>query len=952
MMTLKRLFSMLALLALTACGGGSGTTENGSPPFGGPPGGGGGGGGGSGASASDLGLILSKTVVSNSGTETVMATVFALDGNRNSVADVPVVVKVDSGAFVTPSDVKTDSTGQMTATITLPQNPANGIVTVTAVSGSIVRAGTFLVTGTGGSTGQQATDLAVLLDKSIIGNSGTETVKATVIALDTNRNALSGVPVSIKVNSDAIATVNGTTTDATGQITANISLGTNLTNRSVTVTATNGPLTRTAVFQVADSGGSSTVVVKEVQIRLSATSVDNSGTENIVANVTAVDANGKGLGGVPITLSVDKNATFSFTGPSGGSTAADGTVTANITIGNDYSLRTITVAATGGAVTRNTTFAVTGTRLVASDLALVLTSPTIPNTGSNSVTATVTALDANRNVLPNVPVSLTVDSSAFIAPSGPTTGANGTVTGVLNIGSDRSNRLITITAVSGTVTRVARLEVVGAKLAAAPSSTSVQTGATASINYVLTDNAGGRMGLIPLTISATGKPTLNAITDANGEYVYRYTAPVTAQTLNVRAIAAGAPADVSIAVVGTVVIPPAGTVTAPSVSSNPSVVAVNATGSTSTNKVEIRALFLAANNLPVPNVRVWFDLNGDQQSIGGTLDSTAGGTWVYSDANGVARTSYAPGTRFSPKDGVTIRACWGSTDFTIPSEGGACARQVTTTLTVISDALSVSIGTNGTIEIGPSGLTYIKRYAVQVVDSAGNAKPDVNVASSIDLLQYFKGEWRIVGDFWVKGGRGTNYPNLYSPSGLFSSTITLPNSGNPVPFSAALPRPPNTFTVNWLAGNSTSCENEDLNRNGVVENFLDSYETLQVSEDQNRSANLAPPRPALDPRKADVSISAVGPSTTDADGIVVLKIEYPQNVASWVDFNILVSASGVAGTEGRANYRGVLPVLAAAVSETTASPAFQLSPYGAQGSDAYPRKNPQGQSGFLCTNPN
>ena len=83
-----------------------------------------------------------------------------------------------------------------------------------------------------------------------------------------------------------------------------------------------------------------------------------------------------------------------------------------------------------------------------------------------------------------------------------------------------------------------------------------------------------------------------------------------------------------------------------------------------------------------------------------------------------------------------------------------------------------------------------------------------------------------------------------------------------------------------------------------------------------------------------------------------LQISYGQNVASWLEFNILVAASGVAGTEGRTSFQGVLPVLADAVSDPDKEPAFRLAPYGTQASPVVLTTNPAGQSGLLCTNPN
>ena len=101
------------------------------------------------------------------------------------------------------------------------------------------------------------------------------------------------------------------------------------------------------------------------------------------------------------------------------------------------------------------------------------------------------------------------------------------------------------------------------------------------------------------------------------------------------------------------------------------------------------------------------------------------------------------------------------------------------------------------------------------------------------------------------------------------------------------------------------------------------------------------------------SISFVGSSSTNSDGQVVLKITYGQNVASWLEFNILVAASGVAGTEGRTSYQGVLPVLADAVADADKEPAFRLGPVRhRRPARSVSTTNPAGQTGLLCTNPN
>ena len=339
---------------------------------------------------------------------------------------------------------------------------------------------------------------------------------------------------------------------------------------------------------------------------------------------------------------------------------------------------------------------------------------------------------------------------------------------------------------------------------------------------------------------------------------------------------------------GTSTIPPAtGTILSASVSANPSVISTN-TGSTN-NRVEIRALFVGASNAPIRNVRVRFDLAGDANSVGGTFST--GDNTVYSDANGIATTAYIPGTRASPTNGVTVRACFGPNDFT------SCATApstTSTTITVASDPLAVTIGTNETVDVS-NQLTYKRQFVVLVVDASGRAKENVQIVPSVDIERYYKGQLVAGSGAWTYG---------YVSGGT---------------------------AVQWPA---YECFNEDLDRNGV----------LEASEDINNNGSL-------EPRKSDVAVSAVGSTATNSSGTAIVQIEYPRNIGTWAKVKILVSATGVSGTEGRATWTEILPVPASALTNVTAAPAFRISPYGTNIFDAggipYPLGTPGGPA---CSN--
>lgn len=535
--------------------------------------------------------------------------------------------------------------------------------------------------------------------------------------------------------------------------------------------------------------------------------------------------------------------------------------------------------------------------VVVTRVSLTLSANTLSNSGSATLTATAVATNASNQTVSGADVQLSVDSDAEIAVNGSATDASGQLTATVRIGDNRNNRTVTVTARAGNgVVATRTFQVVGANLTGTPVPAVVEPSASGEVKYRLVDANANAMAGAEIVVTGPGGVETVGTTGLNGEFDYAYTAPTAAGNLTIRAAAGGDELETVVLVqaAGGGSIPPVNPAVTPvlsaSVSANPSVVPVNT--ATTSNQSQIRTLFLTGSNAPVANIRVRFDLAGDPNSIGGSF--TTGTSIVYSNANGVATTAYVPGTRGSPTDGVTVRACWDYVDFA----AGTCPNAVQTTLTVVADPVSVTIGTNNLIGTGDSDLTYVKRYVVQVVDSSGVAKPDVQISPSIDLLRFQKGFYEVVGDVWVKNTRAT-------------------------------------------------CDNEDLNRNNTYEVYADGWD-----EDANGSFNLSPGRPALEPRKADVAISFEGGSNrTDAKGQVVLRIEYPQDLGTWVEFNILVSASGVSATEGRANYQAFLPVPADALTDVDVAPPFVDSPYGVLDSPLV-AKAFGGTTHQLCTNPN
>jgi hypothetical protein len=115
-------------------------------------------------------------------------------------------------------------------------------------------------------------------------------------------------------------------------------------------------------------------------------------------------------------------------------------------------------------------------------------------------------------------------------------------------------------------------------------------------------------------------------------------------------------------------------------------------------------------------------------------------------------------------------------------------------------------------------------------------------------------------------------------------------------------------------GERVWCSNEDLNRNANV----DPLENLDNSLD----ANL---QPTLEPRKSDLIVSYNDPAvtTTNAGGILVIKVEYSQRFATWLAYKVRVTAN-VAGSQGMAERLFVTD----GVEGDFSNGSFRQPPYG------------------------
>jgi protocatechuate 3,4-dioxygenase beta subunit len=690
-------------------------------------------------------------------------------------------------------------------------------------------------------------------------------------------------------------------------------------------------------------------VPASVTLVTSASTLAASGAAGTEVTLTAIvkDAGNNALPGATVSFKADSGAISNTVRI----TDASGIVTEKLSIAGDPTPRAITVTASAGTVTSAAKVVnVTSTASVAPKLLLTSSSGTLASAGTPGTAVAIRALvlDSNNVVVPNTIVTFATDSGSLSA-SQRTTDTSGIATVNLDTGTDPTTRVINVTAtVSGTPSAVVQVNVVGTKIALNAAAT-VNVGASSDVTAVLTDSAGNPLANRPMTFSSvlntlttkTGGAS-PAATDNTGKLVLSYT-PTKAgnDTVTVRALGESVSTSItivssnfSVAVVdangavltaadtdtcntvaisnfvagvaqgGTVSVsssrgtvysdaacltplpgpvaltagkatvylkatgPGIATLTANSsvtsstvqgtvefvaaltsaavvsLQASPAIVGANAAGSTS-QQVVLRAVVTdkASQGNPVKNAKVAFSIVSD--SSGGSLSQPSE---VLTGSDGSATISYIAGTTTTAVDGVVIQARVQGVPAT-----------ATAKLTVAQRALFISAGTGNTILV-PSTTTYQVDYAVFVTDAAGNAVPDVAVTASVRPRQYYKGKMVLL-----------------------------------------------TATGPWVSAVSAKCDNEDIDRDGV----------LGPNEDTNHNGRLDPVIP--------MNITYSG--KTDAKGVATISLTYPQDRAYWIDVDFTIRGV-VSGSE--ASYVGytVLPGRASDYNSASTSPPGAVSPYG------------------------
>lgn len=477
----------------------------------------------------------------------------------------------------------------------------------------------------------------------------------------------------------------------------------------------------------------------------------------------------------------------------------------------------------------------TETAASVNELRLSLSSTAVSNATSTPVTATATAVGASGQTLSGVEVAYVVSGGLTYTRSTTVTDANGKNAASIDLNDDRSNRTITVTATAGGKSVSKTFTITGSRIDSATSPSLVEPGAAGKVTFTVLDANGSPQANVPVVIHLNDVQVQSTTSDNFGVAEYAYTAPSTpGASFTVKAYAAGVNKSETLQVKtpAQVIAVPDLTGVTPSLQVDKTVVQTNAVGSTS-NRIQLITTF-KKNGVPVQNVRVVYRLAGftavgGQFQTGSTGTLTTGTPVAYSSTDGRAVDYYIPAQTQSPNGQVFLQACYGDTD----AAAQACdsSRLLQQEVTVASDPVSVTIGTDNLIEDDSANLSYVQRYVIQVTNSAGQPMSGVTVTPVINTVNYHKGFFTYVSSTWV-------------------------NSAD------------------------FECAKEDLNDD----------DTRQAGEDIDHDETLEPVRANI-----TFAPNVQNVNTTDSTGRVIFKMSYPKDKAYWnvvkIDATAITSGS-------------------------------------------------------------
>jgi hypothetical protein len=376
-----------------------------------------------------------------------------------------------------------------------------------------------------------------------------------------------------------------------------------------------------------------------------------------------------------------------------------------------------------------------------------------------SVDITVTALDSSRRAVPDVPVTMSADSGVLTSATG-VTDASGKLVAKFELGQDRSNRTVTVKATAGSLSSSATIQVTGTTLTLTSNASSVSgPSATAKLSARLIDAASEPISGAAIVFS-TDQGTLSAsssTTDASGTASVDISGITSAANVVAKSGTTVGTVTIRASTTGPVTLEPTGVVIKDLIiQANPAVTGPNQPGNTgnfSTIDVRVFGSVGTTDNVQVRNAPVRFRIATTPPY--GALEVDTSINAALSNDAGLATNRFIPGGATTGTDAIVV--CASVDGLAAPATpglefpGNPCkANEKPVRLTVAQQALFVKISTDNQIEKTDGGLTYTKKFTVNVTDAAGRGVPGVVVTPRLLPLYYHKGFYTLGTESWVK----------------------------------------------------------------------------------------------------------------------------------------------------------------------------------------------------------
>jgi len=636
------------------------------------------------------------------------------------------------------------------------------------------------------------------------------------------------------------------------------------------------------------------------------------------------------------------------------------------------SLAALVIASCGGGSTDNTIInpgGGDGSSEVAS-IQLIASSPQLNSDVTGNLTVNLTALvrDAGNVVIADAPVGFSTTSGSLTVTQ-PTTDGTGQALATLSNGIDPTNRSITVTATSGTVSSQVVVSVVGTTLAVT-GPTSLALGDSGTYTVVLRDSQGTGISGRSVNVSSAQGNTLSAaslVTSIAGQAQFNVTASASgADTLTAQALGQSATAPLAVS-------SDQFTLTAPTAGAEiPLGLATNVVAAWS-----ISGTPQAGELINFSSTRGTLSASSATTNGAGaatvSISSTNAGTAVISATNDLGTTTTVT-VEFVASDAETVDLQ--ASPFTVATgeqsqltaivrdPNGNLVKNKTVqfiltditggTLSVGSDVTdsqgrAQSVYTGGSV---PSASNGVSVRAVVQGDLNGGGNP-VEDTVSLTVAQR---------EVDINIGTGDEVflpvPSLYAMEWaiIVTDTVGNPVANTPVQVSVRSARyhkgqfvlspPPPADPDVWAVSYSetdgalpdgTGCLDEDVDRDGFLSVEEDDAAAGTgrgngngTMEAGNRATVVGIAASAADTACGDNAIvggTAVANVTTNSGGFARVCVVYPRSDNLWVDVELAAQLS-VFGSEFRQSQVFTLPALAADLNDTDSSPAGQFSPFG------------------------